>query len=539
MPGMIVAPEALPVEAGAEVLRRGGNAFDAAVTTALAQGVVDPHDSSIGGYVLLTMHRPADGPGSVTVLDAPVTAGEKSSPDMWVDRYIGPNPDGWGFWLRGKVNEYGYQSICTPASPRGYDEILRRWGTITLDEAVQPAAEIAERGFPVDNRIAAYWLGPEPYPEMTALIDFVRSNREASKIYLKADGGPYTTGELIRNPDYAATLRHLGRHGAEDFFTGELAQRMGTDLEANDAFVSARDLATYEVRHAAKPTVGTFRGLTVASSPAPHGGPTLVEILHILDGWDLRSLGHNSPEYIYRVALAMKAAFSDRHEYLGDPTFVDVPLPMLLSQDRAAHWRDVIERGEDIPVHLDPVQSPATTHVSAVDAQGNVVAITHSLGGSSGVITPGLGFMYNNSMVNYHPLPAHPNSIAPGKARTTGQAPTILYRNGQPILNIGAPGGTKIVTALAQVIVNVVDFGMTPQEAILAPRFDCQANRITTQMRIPLSVIDEVRKRHPIERTAQGHGGFALVHAIGIDPATGRLQGGADAGAAGMALQID
>ena len=177
MPGMIVAPEALPVEAGAEVLRRGGNAFDAAVTTALAQGVVDPHDSSIGGYVLLTMHRPSDGPGSVTVLDAPVTAGEKSSPDMWVDRYIGPNPDGWGFWLRGKVNEYGYQSICTPASPRGYDEILRRWGTITLDEAVQPAAEIAERGFPVDNRIAAYWQGPEPYPEMTALIDFVRSNR--------------------------------------------------------------------------------------------------------------------------------------------------------------------------------------------------------------------------------------------------------------------------------------------------------------------------------------------------------------------------
>jgi gamma-glutamyltranspeptidase/glutathione hydrolase len=149
-----------------------------------------------------------------------------------------------------------------------------------------------------------------------------------------------------------------------------------------------------------------------------------------------------------------------------------------------------------------------------------------------------MGFMYNNSMVNYHPLPAHPNSIAPGKARTTGQAPTILFRDGKPVLNIGAPGGTRIITALAQVIVNIVEFGMTPQEAILAPRFDCQANRITTQIRIPESVCAEVRKRHPIERTALGHGGFALVHAIGVDPATGALQGGADAGAAGMALEV-
>ena len=182
--------------------------------------------------------------------------------------------------------------------------------------------------------------------------------------------------------------------------------------------------------------------------------------------------------------------------------------------------------------------SPATTHVSVVDDAGNVVAITHSLGGSSGVISPGLGFMYNNSMVNYHPLPAHPNSIAPGKARTTGQAPTILYRDGRPVLNIGAPGGTRIITGLAQVIVNIVDFGMTPQEAILAPRFDCQANRITCQIRIPESVCAEVRRRHPIERVALGHGGFAFVHAIGIDPETGRLSGGADAGSAGMALAV-
>ncbi len=535
---MIVAPEALAVEAGAEVLRNGGNAFDAAVTAAFAQGVVDPHDSSIGGYVLVTLHRPQDGAGSVEVIDAPVTAGSRTTPDMWVDRYLGPNPDGWGFFLRGKVNELGYQSICTPASPRGFDEILRRWGTISLEEAVAPAAEIADRGFTVDNRSAAYWLAPAPRPEMTSLIDFVRANPEASKIYLKADGGPYMTGDLIRNPDYAATLRHLGRHGADDFFHGELAARMARDLAANDAWVTAADLASDQLRHAARPTMGSYRGLTVASSPAPHGGPTLVEVLHILEGWDLRSMGHNTPEYILHVALAMKAAFSDRHEYLGDPGYVDVPLAWLTSKDRAAEWRDRIARGEEIAVHLDPVQSPSTTHVSVVDNAGNAVGITHSLGGSSGVITPGMGFMYNNSMVNYHPLPSHPNSIAPGKARTTGQAPTILYRDGKPMLNIGAPGGTRIITGLAQVIVNIVDFGMTPQEAILAPRFDCQAGPIICQIRIPESVCAEVRKRHPIQRTALGHGGFALVHAIGIDPVTGALSGGADAGAAGMALEV-
>src|SRR5690348_10435071 len=149
MPAMIAAPQALPVEAGADVLRNGGNAFDAAVTAAFVQGVVDPHDSSVGGYVLVTMHRPQDGAGSAEVIDAPVTAGSKATPDMWVDRYIGPNPDGWGFFLQGKVNEYGYQSICTPASPRGFAEILERWGTISLEDAVAPAAEIAERGFPV------------------------------------------------------------------------------------------------------------------------------------------------------------------------------------------------------------------------------------------------------------------------------------------------------------------------------------------------------------------------------------------------------
>jgi gamma-glutamyltranspeptidase/glutathione hydrolase len=154
------------------------------------------------------------------------------------------------------------------------------------------------------------------------------------------------------------------------------------------------------------------------------------------------------------------------------------------------------------------------------------------------VVTPGLGFIYNNSMINFHPLPGHPNSIAPGKGRTTGMTPTIVHRDGRPVLVIGAPGATRIVTAIAQVIVNHLDFGMDIQSAILAPRFDAQFGPIACQMRIPLAVVEEVRQRHPIERAAIGHGGFALVHAIAIDPADGRLSGGADTGAAGMAVGV-
>src|SRR5262249_11807085 len=248
MPGMIVAPEAFAVDAGAEVLARGGNAFDAAVTCAFAQGVLDPHDSSIGGYLVIAMHRAADGPNETTVMDAPALAGGRTSPGMWVDRYIGPNPAGWGFFLEGSLNEFGYTSICTPGILRGFQTILDRWGTIELGDAVEPAARLAPDGYAVDNRVAGYWLTPASDPHLTSTIDIVRANAAASKIYLKPDGNPYFTGEIIRNPDYAATLRQLGRSGADDFYSGALARRMAADLDANGAFVTAQDLATYEVQ---------------------------------------------------------------------------------------------------------------------------------------------------------------------------------------------------------------------------------------------------------------------------------------------------
>jgi gamma-glutamyltranspeptidase/glutathione hydrolase len=537
MPGIIVAPQPVAVEEGAKVLMQGGNAIDAAVTCAFVQAIVDPHSCGIGGYATLNLYLAQE--GRSVAIDAPALAGARAAADMWTNKVLRPNPDGWGYFLEGQVNDVGYTAICTPGWVKGMAAILQRWGTLSWAAALEPAVRVAEEGFVISDRMAMRWIAKSKYPEGVEWIDCIRSNPEASRIYLKADGQTYGVGERLRNPDYARTLRHLGQHGADDFYHGELARRMGADLEAKGAFVTTADLANYKLGEDRLVT-GSYRDYTLRSITAPHGGPTLIAILNILEGYDPASLGHNSPDYIYLVSMAMKAAFADRNRFMADPDFLDVPLEWMMSKARAAEWRAHIDAGKPIEAaSFRPTGAPDTTHVSVVDSQGNCVALTHSLGGaSSGVITPGLGFMYNNSMINFDPLPGNVNSIAPGKGRTTGMAPTIVYQRGKPLLVLGSPGATRIITSNLQVILNVLDFGMSVNDAVHAPRFDCQINSIRCHARIPEYVCAEVRKRHPIERFPQSHGAFALVHAITIDPITGKLAGGADTGADGMALLV-
>lgn len=548
MHGMIAALQPQAVEEGAKVLMRGGNAIDAAVTCAFVQGILDPQMCGLGGYALLNLHL-ANGSPSPTgalglavqnqsiAIDGPALAGSKVSADMWEDRVLGPNPDGWGYFLKDKVNDAGYTSICTPGWVKTMATILERWGTISWAQALEPAAQIADEGFVVTERLAVRWLQKSKYPEACSLLDYINVNPEAQRIYLKPNGATYEMGERLRNPDYAATLRHLGKHGPADFYTGELAERMIADLSANGSYVTAEDLANYKLREAMRVT-GTYRGYGVVSTTAPHGGPTLIAILNILEGYDLAALGHNSPAYIYLVSMAMKAAFADRNQTMADPEFNAVPVEWMISKERAAFWRDHINAGKPIDASFMPTGTPDTTHVSVVDSQGNCVALTHSLGASSGVITPGLGFMYNNSMINFHPLAGHPNSIGPSKGRTTGMCPTIVTKDDKPVLVLGSPGATRIITSNLQVILNALDFGMSMTEAVHAPRFDCQVADIRCHASIPEYVCAEVRKRHPISRMPQTHGGLALVSAIAIDPGTGRLSGASDTGSDGMALLV-
>ncbi len=536
MPGMIVAPQPLAVEEGAKVLAAGGNAYDAALTCAAVQGVIDPHSCGLGGYLVMTCW-PAESTEPHAIVDAPALAGSLVKPDMWEDVVLGMNPRGWGYFLKGKVNDNGYQSICTPGMVRGLRIIHERWGTRNWAETLAPAIRIAHEGFVVGEHLATRWKDPAQLPEASSLLEKINTTPDAQRIWLEADGTTYEAGETIRNPDYGRTLERLVKHGPEDFYTGELAREMVADIRKHNGWVTAEDLAGYQHREEA-PVVVKYRDYTIVTNQPPHGGPTLAAILNILEGYDLASLEYNSAEYVWLVSMAMKAAFADRNRHLADPRFEQVPLEWMISKDRAVHWRKIIDGGQPIvsgPVHQD---TPDTTHVTVVDRWGNAVSLTHSLGMSSGAISPGLGFMYNNSMINFHPYPGHPNSIAPRKGRTTGMTPTIVLKGNKPVLVIGAPGATRIITSILQVIVNVLDFKMSISDAVLSPRFDCQGEMIFAHARIPEMVLSEVRKKHPVTRIPQSHGGMALVHAITIDEQTGTLNGAADTGADGMAMLV-
>ena len=538
MPGMIVAPQPLAVEVGAKVLAGGGNAFDAALTAAAAQFVIDPHSCGIGGYMVLTSLR-AGATEPEAILDAPATAGSRVTPDMWESIVIGPNPRGWGYFLEGKVNEDGYLSICTPGMVRGMEAVQQRWCTRSWAELLAPAIRIANEGWVLTAQYATRWKEPPMYYEGSSAFQKLHVTPDAERIFLKSDGSVYEAGETLHNPDYGRTLSRLAAQGPDEFYTGKLAAEITTDLAAHKSWVTADDLASYQVRDE-PPVVTNYRDYTIVTNQPPHGGPTLAAIFNILEGYDdLGSMSHNSPEYIYRVSMAMKAAFADRNRHLADPQFEQVPLEWMISKERAAHWRQIIDAGEPIDVGRPQHDSPDTTQMTVVDHEGNCVSLTHSLGTSSGVISPGLGFMYNNSMVNFQPLSGHPNSIAPRKGRTTGMTPTIVLKSGRPVLVLGAPGATRIVTSVLQVILNQIEFDMSISDAVLAPRFDCQGDVITCQARIPEFICETIRKRHPAERMARSHGGMALVHAIALDEQTGQLSGAADTGGDGMPLLVE
>jgi gamma-glutamyltranspeptidase / glutathione hydrolase len=537
--GTIVAAEPLAVEAGARVLRDGGNAFDAAVTCAFVQAVVNPQNCGVAGYLSACVdvaESRHSTPGPILV-DAPALGGARVEPQMWEKLIIGANPDGRGYFLHGKPNDLGYQSICTPGTIMGLASLLERWGTMAWADAIAPAAQIAEQGFIVDDVLARGWQRKAAFPESSSFADYIRANAEASRIYLVDGRRPYEAGERLRNPDHARTLARLAKQGAPDFYVGGLADEIARDLSVNGSFVTAEDLADYSLRRST-PLLGTYGGFVIGTAPAPHGGLPLIQMLNILETYDLPRLGHNTPEYIYVLAMALKAAMADRDAFVGDPEHVDVPVERLISGERANYWRDRIERGEPIAVPQGPQGGNETTHVSVVDASGNCVALTHTLSSSSGVVTPGLGFIYNNGMFNFDPRANHPNSIAPGKGRVTGMTPTIVYRDGEPVLVIGGLGGSQIMSNVAQVIVNVVSFGMSLTDAVLAPRIDCQHGPIYCDQRIPEYVCADVRRRHAIERRPISHGAFAQVYALERDPIGGRVTGAADAGAGGMALGV-
>jgi gamma-glutamyltranspeptidase/glutathione hydrolase len=344
-------------------------------------------------------------------------------------------------------------------------------------------------------------------------------------------------GEVIRNPDMAATYKRIAEAGADDFYEGEIAGKIVADMEANGGLISATDLKNAGPEDT-EVLWTEYRGYKIASSPPPGGGVMVLEMLNILENFDLASMGHNSPEYIRTVAEAMKIATVDKDNHVGDPRFVDIPLDHLLSKDYAKEQADKIKSG--VKTHVPRLQQgedqKETTHLCTVDNAGNCVSMTHSLGMPSGVTTDGLGFIYNGCMGVFDPRPGMTGSLAPGKSRFTSMAPSLIFKGDKPYMLIGAPGGTYIAMGVVQGILNALDFGMDAQQAVSAPRISATSDIIEIVNRIPRFVQAELEAEgYTFRRYPLGFH-FAGVHAIRMTE--NGLDGGADPGRDGMSLAV-
>lgn len=489
MRGMVVAPQPRAADVGAAVLADGGNAFDAAIATAFAQMIADPFMCGVAG--MGTMQVYVTGTDEQAMIDFHTRAGSKVTPEMWQEAFRGRAEISGYTLFDDHRSELGYTSIMTPGTVAGFFEAHRRYGSKPWAELLTPAIAMAHEGTEITPFVYEFWAR-KPKPGMPDGFTRLATTEACKRLYLKPDGSLYEVGERIANPDYAATLERIAQGGAEEFYHAELGRQMLADLTANGAFITPEDFANYRVC-SGKPVTGTYRGYTVMSNPPPGSGMTLIEMLQILEHFELSRLQHGSAAHLDLVARAMAAAHADRNQYLGDPAFVEVPIDTLVSKAHAASWAEKLRSGCG---YAGTAASPpsCTTHLCVCDELGNVVSVTHTLGTGSGVVTPGMGFVYNNAMKLFDPVPGNANSMAPGKARTTGMCPTIVYKDRQPVLVVGAPGGSVIISSVLQSILNIIDFGMSPVEAVTVPRIHCEGGALHAEARVPAAVCKDLER---------------------------------------------
>ena len=529
---IIVAAQPEAAEAGAKVLMQGGNAVDAAMTAALVQGVVDPQMTGIAGFGNCQLYLP--GEGVHTCIDFHGKTPLGATADMWEDRLESETRDGFGFVLKDNVNDIGYQAITTPGSLMAYGQAIEQYGTLDWKDVCQPAIEFAKKGIAIRSKMHAWWNDGAAYGRVpvTRRLRFTESGRQ---LYFHDNGALKHFGDHFTNPDLAQTLTRIADHGWRTFYEGDIAEEIAADMAAHGGLLSREDLAKYQTT-VTDPLCGNYRGFDITTNHPPGGGVMLLEMLNILEHFDLAALGHNTTDYIRFVCEAMRAATADKEAHVGDPAFLEVPLERLISKPHAADIAARIKRGERMNVERYTPESKDTTHVAVKDAQGNCVTMTHSLGMPSGVITPGLGFMYNGCMGVFDPRPGRAGSIAPGKSRFSSLCPTMVFEGGEPLIILGAPGGTQIAMGVLQVLLNMLDFKMPVVEAVSAPRFSATSNAIDITNRIPSYIVEPlVNDGYEVIRLPDTFG-IAAVHAIEQTPAGPR--GGADPGDDGVALIV-
>lgn len=508
---------------GAEILRKGGNAIDAAVAAGFALGVVEPNSSGLGGggFMLIRIAKT----GETVFIDFRERAPQKSSPEMWT---VGADGK-----VVGNQKLEGGKAAAVPGEVAGLLYALENYGTMSREQVIRPAANLAKNGF---------YVTPTLSNDMKSQFDKLEKYPESAKVFLNQEGLPYEVDDLFTNPDMAKTLDIIIKNGKDGFYKGEVAEAIVKTLNKYDGLYTMEDLANYKplVR---QPVKGTYRGYEIISSPSPSsGGAIVIEILNILENFDIGSLKVNSPEYLHLFSEAYKLAYADRAKYMGDSDYTPVPMKGFVSKKYAKEIaKDIdLKVSHDSKAH-DPwlYESEDTTHYSIADKEGNMVAITKTVNGLFGnsVVVDGYGFVMNNEMDDFVLGAGHPNSVAPSKTPLSSMSPTIVLKDGKPFMVLGSPGATKIISTVSQVISRVIDHKMGMQDAIDAPRlWDNTSNKINVETRIP----DETLKRleamgHKTNKTSEWDRGMGSVQGV-LYKADGTLEGGADPRRDGKAL---
>jgi gamma-glutamyltranspeptidase/glutathione hydrolase len=519
---MIVAPQPDAVEAGAEILARGGSAIDALLAAALMQGVVDPLMCGIGGLGVLQVFDAKT--GRHEVIDGLATVPAAATAAMWEGLFQRECPDGYGYVLKGAVNERGHRAVATPGILRVFQAAHASYGRLPWASLFQPAIDRARAGWAIRPHVAAMFALDEAAYGRCSYAEKLGFTAEGAALYME-NGAPKRLGRPVRNPALAATLETIAADGVDTFYTGPLARRIADDMAAHGGLLSLDDLAGFRARRDPPLTV-PYRGRTVALPAPPAGGIVVAQMLRILERFDLVTMGHNSPEYIRVVAEAMKIAGADKERHIGDSDFQPPPLAHLLSDAYADACAARIRAHRKTPLTRLTGDARNTTTVSVWDEDGMVASLTHTLGTPSGVIPPGTGFMLNGAMNWYDPRPGRPGSVAPGKRRFSSMAPGIVFEDGAPVLTLGAPGGAWIGVAILQALLNALDWGMTMQDAVMAPRFSATTDAIDISNRIPRATEAAVAAMgYTVNRSPISYA-FAGVH--GISRWDARLEGGAD-----------
>ncbi len=535
--GMVAAAEKHAAEAGVAMLKKGGNAVDAAVATGFALAVTHPTAGNLagGGFMLLDID------GKSTFIDYRETAPRAAHRDMYL------KPDG-------SVDQHlaymSRQSAGVPGTVAGLVYALEKYGRLSLAEVIRPAIDLARKGFVVDYALAS---GIERRNRYAPWAD-----TEAKRIFLAEDGAFLQPGDHLIQQDLAWTLKQIKRDGADAFYRGKVAQRFVADMEANNGLITAQDLTDYRVVER-EPLSGQFLDFEIVSAPPPSsGGVHILQMLNILELAPLTEFGHNSAKYIHYLAEAMKRAYADRSRYLGDPQYFKVPLDELISKQYGKKLFQRIDpnkasAAEQIrPGEAMLAESPDTTHYSVVDGEGNVVSNTYTLNFSygSGIVVKGTGMLLNNEMGDFSARPGHPNpygllggkanAIEPGKRPLSSMSPTIVYRDGKPWLSTGSPGGSVIITTVLQTILNAMLFDHNIAAAAMLPRVHHQW--YPDELRVEYGVSpDTVRllqdMGHSLKQSKRTMG---RTHSIMLDPGFaengGYLYGASDARRPGGAV---